>query len=1475
MKKKFILLVLTMLCIVHFYGQSSFSSNFQTVCVNQVINFYPDNTTASSYSWSFPGATTTTSVSKFPTITYSTPGNYDVELNINGNKTLLKKYIRVVLNMNNNSYLSESNWLFGNGTAYQKIDILNHDLSSKSISQINNSQFTNSGRGSAAISNFDGNLLFYTDGVNVFNRKHKLMAIQSGVTILGGVLANSQLATIVPKPGTCNSIYYLITTGYSAGSLFAYEIDMTEENGLGKVTADLGSIVVILGNLVSNVTVVPNCSDGYWIVGMNENNGQIVSIPLTNSGFGTPVQSTSFGGITPSSGAYHSNIKFSPNTKRLAVVWEHHVYNQGTGGVRVLDFDRATGIATSPHTFSIPAPYSNLNTNLGFTNCEFSMNSNYLYLASRINGNDIIRIDLTSSQPHNSNVISVGVSLINALTLAISGQIHFSTVQSTSLSSITNPDETNAANVNVSINNSNKTAVANLNLNNGFISKYYRSAQILSGLPHHAIICDNSLVLKSLYSGGNTTYQWYSGKNGLLTNGPKPEELEVTEADIYILEITDNGCITRAIVEVEDMDDLLSPARKEFLSCNSSIVLDAGAGFDTYNWSVGNIKDKRYVTLSASQIPQSKYLYVQVSKNGCEKSEWFEIEVEGCCAKPGPNSFQATYSSVDNANASISTIPLSLKSNTNNSSLVLQSIVGSNDFVISEIDQFGYLIKNHSYSSSNGFQVTDFTTDISNQSSKIVIGASGNYIYISEIDYLGVPVVGKSLQFSLSNSSNYTLEATSIVKAFPFGYCILINKRDNTMGTNEVFLMGLSSDFQQTWLQKINYSASNTFNFHAHKLLQVTETDMLTNKTFIVLGTAINSTNSKGVIVDVKINAMGVYSGPTVERHSNNVYFNGTLVLGSSEELFLVFTGSDDAKEFSDESTAAILKTTLDIGDLSQSIEKTIPNYRMAGIGIMGSHPVTGHSTLLLQSKTLDRFSQFPHDYFYHNLELDENLNLVNSGGLFSSENYYTKNDHNEYTCSKDLIIPTMEGGYTILGSDGQSFFLRKMGADLEGLCISKMSVKSISSGYLEKTNGSGTSYNVSPPTNNSLTHLAISGTKKCCDLTEKINKFILCNTFHAKQIDIDFTQNKSEVEVGEIVTFNVIGNYDSDIVDYFEWQWADGNVSITQDITINHSFDKIHNSWYVQLYIHFKNGCVKYVQHTTTIVCPETVFSAANDVYIPCGIPTNLDDYFNAIMFNGYNGWIPNCPVGSFSRWYDLNGNAVLMPVSITGSTTLIRKCVTDGGCIISETVVTFHAQSSHLTSDNNLILDHCEEPFCQSFNLSMISLLGCPDPKTLVSVFNVTSLPGTPMPFPNSNITLCRGNKYRFVYVLSDGCECSLDIGVRCENDPPLVPPPIGGDNGSSENRATNKAFKMHASKFSVYPNPSTGIYHLLYPTSSQEKFQISIFDLTGKVLKTFTGWMGNKNESIDISEFASGIYTAKITYGNSTQIVKLVKE
>jgi len=80
----------------------------------------------------------------------------------------------------------------------------------------------------------------------------------------------------------------------------------------------------------------------------------------------------------------------------------------------------------------------------------------------------------------------------------------------------------------------------------------------------------------------------------------------------------------------------------------------------------------------------------------------------------------------------------------------------------------------------------------------------------------------------------------------------------------------------------------------------------------------------------------------------------------------------------------------------------------------------------------------------------------------------------------------------------------------------------------------------------------------------------------------------------------------------------------------------------------------------------------------------------------------------------------------------------------------------------------------------------------------------------------------------------------------------------------------------KVSFFPNPTDGIFNLKVDTLSDSEMNVSIFNLTGKVVftKEFTNVSSNQNISMNINKLPAGIYFIKIDVDGESFVKKLIK-
>lgn len=205
--------------------------------------------------------------------------------------------------------------------------------------------------GCATISDQQGNLLFYTNGVTIWNKNHVTM---SGGTGLAGGLSSTQSALIIRDPGCVNQYYIFTVADQSGLAPLAYTlVDITLDGGLGAVISGKENIVLSPLSISTEkltATVHANGRD-IWIVMHEWGTNNFMSYLVTPSGISNPVISP-VGFVHQDIGGFQveviGNMVISNSAKKLAVA----VTNLDPKGLlEILDFNNTTGIVTNPISF--------------------------------------------------------------------------------------------------------------------------------------------------------------------------------------------------------------------------------------------------------------------------------------------------------------------------------------------------------------------------------------------------------------------------------------------------------------------------------------------------------------------------------------------------------------------------------------------------------------------------------------------------------------------------------------------------------------------------------------------------------------------------------------------------------------------------------------------------------------------------------------------------------------------------------------------------------------------------------------------------------------------------------------------------------------------------------------------------------------------------------------------------------------------
>lgn len=224
-------------------------------------------------------------------------------------------------------------------------------------------------RGMGIISDKNGKLLCYTDGMTIWNKNHTIMPNGQNIsTTLSGTKIQSSI--IVPMPKS-NSIYYTFTVhtynGQSAAGLYYSIVDLTKDNGLGDVTLKGKKIQDQTDNKIT--AVYHKNGHDVWIITHQHNSNSYYAYILTDTGLTeTPVVS-SLGKSFASSSA--GQLKASPDGNIIACSYNA---SSTAEGFSLFNFDNSTGMLTNPLLFSMPVTYR------GCGGLEFSPDAKKLYV---------------------------------------------------------------------------------------------------------------------------------------------------------------------------------------------------------------------------------------------------------------------------------------------------------------------------------------------------------------------------------------------------------------------------------------------------------------------------------------------------------------------------------------------------------------------------------------------------------------------------------------------------------------------------------------------------------------------------------------------------------------------------------------------------------------------------------------------------------------------------------------------------------------------------------------------------------------------------------------------------------------------------------------------------------------------------------------------------------------------------------------
>ena len=275
--------------------------------------------------------------------------------------------------------------------------------------------------GCASISDASGNLLFYTDGIKVWNSSHIQMTNGFG---LNGNASASQACIIVKKP-LSNTLYYIITVT---------EASNTNSTAYSIVYMSIGDVVIKNQNIFNlnivgteKLTFTYHCNGvDIWIITKDRANDLYRAWLLTSAGFNAWMFSLTPYTLTTTLQDNIGCMKVSPNGRKLAVC------HYGSNRVYLYNFNINTGIINNELLLS--------STFVGPYGCEFSSNSQYLYVGYN-SGANIHRYDVLGTTPATTRIsIASSVGIFTGTFQRIGNIIYIAQQNTNFLDAITNID---------------------------------------------------------------------------------------------------------------------------------------------------------------------------------------------------------------------------------------------------------------------------------------------------------------------------------------------------------------------------------------------------------------------------------------------------------------------------------------------------------------------------------------------------------------------------------------------------------------------------------------------------------------------------------------------------------------------------------------------------------------------------------------------------------------------------------------------------------------------------------------------------------------------------------------------------------------------------------------------------------------------------------------------------------------------------
>lgn len=601
--------------------------------------------TAISWSWTLTGGNPNIANTNSVSVTYTAPGLYWAKLAVSdGSVTVYDSISLAVTSCSlDPKKLNRSNWLFGN---YCSVNFSTGQPVANTIASVNNT--IKCRENSVSVSDSSGNLLFYSNGVNLWNGQHTQVNLSPvfGYTFNSGQEVSSVygfMAIPLPKSPTKYMLLcvppfeiignYLNPPAPAGSEEFAYVIYDVQTQTISPVQHLLYSGLPY--RLTEDLTLVPHCNGvDYWLVIRGAVSYLAATLPCSFYSFlinqnglsqnQVPVTSGPFTGYSYYQGL--STLKSNKAGDKLVC----KVGGQGSSSaaaVALYNFNSTFGTLSNEHLIStyydtLSSQYKQL---LDINTTIFSPSGQYLYVFDKGSGSNKI------CQFNTSNLLIAPKVFTNTSVyyaeIGPDNNIYFPNAYNSynSLSAIINPDSwTNSSFL---MNACTLNLAANIHANGSILNcmEADRPSEVHPILVQNNSCSSVTFSLSPCWSIYNAT--WNYGDNSSTATGSVVVHT-YTATGIYTVSLTLNYNGQNIPVYTKTIN-IINPSALTIVGptviCKGSTFLNNYsatniAGF-TYSWTANNSSVIGLSTLSninlATNANGFATISVQASNGGC------------------------------------------------------------------------------------------------------------------------------------------------------------------------------------------------------------------------------------------------------------------------------------------------------------------------------------------------------------------------------------------------------------------------------------------------------------------------------------------------------------------------------------------------------------------------------------------------------------------------------------------------------------------------------------------------------------------------------------------------------------------------------------------------------------------------------------------------------------------------------------------